>query len=148
MLLHHTEAIAVATGTPRPLCRSLILLKHTQQQASCAFRTLLSSLRDTMQNVKQASEGYDTFGGDAIELHPKNFQVHCCCVLSVSLVPCLLPAPAYQIDIHHHCTRWLHLPTIYSPVGGNILKVPNKVVAYLANVEKKLRQGSQPATGQ
>ena len=39
---HHyiiLAAIAVATGAPQPLCRSLILLKHTQQQASCAFRT-------------------------------------------------------------------------------------------------------------
>ena len=36
--------IAVATGAPPPLCRSLILLKHTQQQATCAFQTLMSSL--------------------------------------------------------------------------------------------------------
>jgi hypothetical protein len=56
-------AVAVATGTPKPLYRSLILLKHTQQQASCAFRTFLSTLGDKMQNIKQASEGYDTFGG-------------------------------------------------------------------------------------
>jgi len=110
-------AIAVATGAPQLLCRSLIMLKLTKQEASCAFQTVLSSCGDKMQNGKQASEEYDTYGADSIESHPKNFQVHCRCGLSSLLAPCLLPAPAFHINTYHHCTRWLQLTTIYSPMG-------------------------------
>jgi hypothetical protein len=46
-------AIAVATGAPQPLCRSLIMLKLTKQEASCAFQTVLSSCGDKMQSGKQ-----------------------------------------------------------------------------------------------
>ena len=110
-------AIAVATGAPQPLCRSLIMLKLTKQEASCSFHTVMSSCGDKVQTEKQASEEYDTYGADSIELHPKNFQVHCRCGLSSLLAPCLLRAPAFYINTYHHYTRWLQLPTIYSPVG-------------------------------
>ena len=100
-------AIAVTKGAPQPLYRSLILLKHTQHEASCAFRILLSSCGDKMQNGKQASEKYDTYGADSIELHPENFQVHCRGGSSLLLAPCMLPAPAFHINTHTHCTRWL-----------------------------------------
>ena len=70
---------ALVTGALQKLCRSIIMLKHIQQQTSCAFRTLLSSCGDKIQNVEQVSEGYDTYGEDAIELHPKNSR----CIVAV-----------------------------------------------------------------
>ena len=109
-------AIAVATGAPQPLCRSLIMLKLTTLEAKSAFHTVMTSCRINVQTEEQATEEYETFGSDSIELHPITFQVHCRCRLSSLLPPCLLRAPACYINTYHHYTRWLQLPTIYAPV--------------------------------
>ena len=86
-------AIGVATGAPEALCQSLILLKPTQREGRCAFRTLLSSVSDNMPTGKQTQDEYNTYGGDAIELHPGTFQVRYRCGLSSLVSPCLLPHP-------------------------------------------------------
>ena len=109
-------AIAVATGAPQALCRSLIMLKLTTLEAKSAFHTVITSCRNNVQTEEQATEEYETFGSDSIELHPRTFQVHCRCRLSSLLPPCLLRAPACYINTYHHYTRWLQLPTIYAPV--------------------------------
>ena len=110
-------AIAVATGAPQPLCRSLIMLKLTKQEASCSFHTVMSSCGDKKQTERQTEDEYNTYGGDAIELHPGTFQVRCRCGLSSLVAPCLLPPPAFHINTYHHFTRSLQLPTINSPAG-------------------------------
>jgi hypothetical protein len=110
-------AIGVATGAPKALCQSLILLKPTQREGQCAFRTLMSSVGDNMPTGKQTEDEYNTYGGDAIELHPGTFQVRCRCGLSSLVAPCLLPPPAFHINTYHHFTRSLQLPTMNSPAG-------------------------------